>query len=155
MIHYGDFQFGISKSGKTAKLKKEVKMKQICYYAHTMTSYGSTIEQQDVELLQNLGFEVVNPNTPNIQAECDDFIKTNGREHVMDYFKSLVENCDLVAFRAIPNGDILSGVAAEVQHALDWNIPVIELPCSLQARMMDYPETKQYLTELGHYKAEN
>jgi hypothetical protein len=117
-----------------------------------MTSYGSTIEQQDVKLLEKLGFEVINPNTPEIQIGCDEHIESYGRETVMNYFRDIVEECDVLAFRAIPNGDILSGIAAEVQHALDWNIPVIELPCSLQSRMMDYPETKQYLIELGHYK---
>lgn len=41
-----------------------------CYYAHTMTSYGSTIEQQDVELLESLGFEVINPNQKKYQDGC-------------------------------------------------------------------------------------
>lgn len=123
-----------------------------CYYAHTMTSYGSTIEESDIKLLENLGFEVINPNTPQISEDCQIYIDTYGKNHVMEYFKEIVEDCDLIAFRSIPNGDILSGISAELEAALDNNIPIIELPCSLHMRMMDYPETKQYLIELGHYK---
>jgi hypothetical protein len=127
-------------------------MKLKCYYSHTMTSYDSTIEQEDIELLERLGFEVVNPNSPDIQSEMEDYINMYGKQNVMDYFKSVVRFCDVVAFRAIPNGDILSGVSAELEEAIEEEIPIIELPCSLQSRMMDYPETKQYLIELGHYK---
>jgi hypothetical protein len=124
-----------------------------CYYAHTMTSYGSTIEQIDIKLLEKLGFEVVNPNQPRFQEECAAYSKKYGWDKVMDYFKKVIsEECDMVAFRSLPNGQILSGVAAEVQHAIEKGLPIIELPCSVEKRCMDYPETKRYLIELGHYK---
>lgn len=126
--------------------------KLICYYAHTMTSYGSTIEFEDIQLLEKLGFEVVNPSKPEIAAGCKLYTEKHGWQKVMDYFKNIIDACDLIAFRGIPNGQILSGVAAEVEHALNIGIPVIELPCSIKKRSMDYPETKQYLIELGHYK---
>ena len=123
-----------------------------CYYAHTMTSYGSTIEAQDIQLLERLGFEVINPSKPEIAEGCKKYTEKYGWDKVMNYFKNIVDACDLVAFRSLPNGQILSGVAAEVQHAVENSIPVIELPCSINKRCMDYPETKQYLIELGHYK---
>lgn len=123
-----------------------------CYYAHTMVSYGSTIEQQDLALLNSLGFEVINPNTPEHAKYCKEYAEVYGKENVMEYFKALVEDCDMVAFRGLPNGDILSGISAELQRAIELNLPIIELPCSIESRMMDYPETKQYLIELGHYK---
>ncbi len=124
-----------------------------CYYAHTMTSYNSTIERQDIELLERLGFEVINPNQSKYQEGCKSYCKEHGWENVMEYFEDIISNeCDMVAFRSLPNGKILSGVAAEVAHAKVIGYPVIELPCSLNNRYMDYPETKQYLIELGHYK---
>lgn len=130
-----------------------MKNKLRCYYAHTMTSYNSTIEKKDIELLEKLGFEVENPNQPKHQKGCEQYAKLHGWDKVMDYFKKVIEeDCDMVAFRSLPNGQILSGVAAEVQHAISINYPVIELPCSVHKRCMDYPETKQYLIELGHYK---
>lgn len=45
-----------------------MKNKIRCYYAHTMTSYNSTIEKQDIELLKKLGFEVENPNQSKHQS---------------------------------------------------------------------------------------
>jgi hypothetical protein len=124
-----------------------------CYYAHTMTSYNSTIEAQDIELLETLGFEVMNPNTDVHQQGCKDYAFTHGVSKVMNYFVEFISTqCDVVAFRALPNGQILSGVATEVDAAITLGIPVIELPCSVRKRMMDYSETKQYLIELGHYK---
>ena len=124
-----------------------------CYYAHTMLSYNSTIEKQDVELLETLGFEVINPNQSKHQIGCKEYAAKHGWDKVMDYFKKVIEEeCDMVAFRSLPDGQILSGVAAEIQHAVSINYPVIELPCSINKRSQEYPETKQYLTEIGFYK---
>lgn len=123
-----------------------------CYYAHTMISYDSTIEKQDLELLEKLGFEVINPNTEKIKKGCSEYIKMFGKEKVMDYFYDIVCQCDIVAFRSIPTGQILSGISRELEAALENNIPIIELPCNLKNRMQEYPETKNYLIELGFYK---
>jgi len=121
-----------------------------CYYAHTMVSYGSTIEKQDIETLEELGFEVINPNTPEYQEQCQEYVLEYG--DVMDFFGAIVMSCDILAFRSLPNNDILSGISFEIDKAIQYKIPVIELPCALKERMMTYPETKQYLIELGHYK---
>lgn len=124
-----------------------------CYYAHPMYTYGSTLEQRDLELLDALNFEVVNPNCPEVQIGLKDYIELHGISKTMEYFTDIVASCDVIAFRALPDGRLLSGVAAEVQYAINTDIPVIELPRLLEKRMMDYPETKEYLTELGFYKA--
>jgi len=123
-----------------------------CYYAHGMHTYGSTIEQEDIKLLEFLGFEVINPNTPEIQEDMRLYISANGAGKTMEYFTELVKSCDLLAFRGLPSLILLSGVSVEIETALDLGKPVIELPCSLQTRMLDYPTTKRYLIELGHYK---
>ena len=123
-----------------------------CYYAHTMISYGSTIEEQDINLLKSLGFKVINPSSPEISEGCAKYIKAFGNSNVMKYFEDIIDGCDLVAFRSLPDGTILSGISAEVKHALKTGLPIIELPCNLDNRMQEYPETKRYLTELGFYK---
>ena len=123
-----------------------------CYYAHTMLSYNSTQEKIDVELLESLGFEVVNPNAEWIKESVEKYIVVNGSNKVMDYFNTIIIDCDLIAFRALPNGDILSGIASELTFGKSQNIPIIELPCSLGRRMLDYPATKEFLIEVGHYK---
>lgn len=125
-----------------------------CYYAHGMLTYNSTIEEQDVKLLNFLGFEVINPNKKETQIACQQYAKVHGKDKIMDYFKLMVDDCDLVAFRGLPDNNLLSGVSIEIQHALDTNKPIIELPCSLTRRMLDYKLTKQYLTEVGYYKME-
>lgn len=127
--------------------------KLVCYYAHTMTSYGSTIETSDIQLLESLGFDVLNPNTEEIQLGLKEYIEKNGTANVMEFFRDVIyEKCDMLAFRSIPNGQILSGVAKEITYAQDLGLPIIELPCSIAKRSMEYLETKQYLIELGHYK---
>lgn len=123
-----------------------------CYYAHTMLSYGSTIELKDVGTLEKLGFEVLNPNQEWVQKECKLYAEEHGKEHTMDYFKKLIDQCDVIAFRANPDGNILSGISYEVKYAVEKDKMVIELPSSLYERMWDYPRTKRYLIEIGHYK---
>ena len=108
-----------------------------CYYAHPMLSYNSTIEQKDLILLEKLGFEVENPNQETHQKGCQDYAAKFGGDKVMDYFKLIVEDCELVAFRSMPNGEILSGVGVEVEHAININIPVIELPSNITRRTLD------------------
>ena len=124
-----------------------------CYYAHSMLSYGSTIEKQDVDLLTKLGFEVINPNQPEIELAVQEYIIVFGRENCMNFFKPIIDQCDIVAFRGLPNGDILSGIGFEINYAKEIGLEVIELPCNLNKRMLDYSTTKQTLIELGFYKA--
>lgn len=130
--------------------KKNKKLK--CYYAHTMLSYNSTIEKEDITMLKLLGFKVFNPNQGWVQNECDEHIKEHGKDKTMEYFEHLIDDCDILAFRGNPDGSILSGISHEVQYAMGTYKPIIEIPCSLTKRMMDYPETKKYLIEIGHYK---
>lgn len=126
-----------------------------CYYAHSMLSYGSTIEEYDIQLLQKLGFEVVNPNCKEISDGMNKYIEKFGRNNVMRYFQNIVGSCDVVAFRALPDGTILSGISSELLAAKASFIPIIELSCSLEKRMTEYPETKQLLLEMGFYKINN
>ena len=130
-----------------------MKKQSICYYAHTMLSYNSITEKKDIELLEKLRFKVIYPNTPIISQECEKYSNLHGKDKVMQYFRDYIrENCDMVAFRGNPNGSILSGVSQELEEALKIGLPIIELPCSLKSRMMDYPKTKEYLNDIGFYK---
>lgn len=117
-----------------------------------MTSYNSTREEMDVKILEALGFKVINPNQEKHQKGCIEYGEKNGSDKVMEYFRNLVDDCDIVAFRSIPDGRLLSGVAYEVNHAIESKKIIIELPSTLKSRMMTYPETKEYLIDLGHYK---
>jgi hypothetical protein len=62
------------------------------YYAHCIAIYDTPQEQRDIETLQQLGFEVVNPNCP----ESANGYKVLG----MEYFRQFADTCDAIAFRS-------------------------------------------------------
>ncbi len=113
----------------------------LIYYAHAMSLYGTLQEARDVETLTLLGFEVYNPNC----EEGSTVAKTKG----MAGFKELVDNCGGLAFRALPDGRIPAGIADEVKWTREAFKPVIELPSSMNSRMISVEETREYLTEIG------
>lgn len=48
-------------------------MKKV-YYAHSLHLYNTPQEKRDIELLEKLGFEVLNPNQPEIQEKIQSLI---------------------------------------------------------------------------------
>lgn len=111
------------------------------YYAHVMALYDTPQEKRDVQLLQRLGFDVLNPNRPAHAA--------GAKREGMEYFKGLVLKCDVLAFRALPDGSISSGVAMEIKWAQEADMPVFELPGSVSRRCLTVEQTREYLTEVG------
>jgi hypothetical protein len=114
---------------------------KICYYAHSVALYGTKQEERDLETLWRLGFEVENPATP--------FHSDNYAIKGMDYFKNIIEACDVLAFRAHVDLYIGAGVAKEIGWAKDAGLPIIELPSVMSSRMIDIEQTKEYLKEVG------
>jgi len=109
------------------------------YYAHCLSIYDAPQEKRDLEVLKSLGFEVVNPNCP----ECAEGYKKEG----MDYFRRYAEECEAIAFRALPDGRIPAGIGKEIRMFKDRNKPAIELPSGLLSRLMSIEETREYLME--------
>jgi hypothetical protein len=118
-------------------------MRRVIYYAHPMNLYGTPQEERDIALLVSLGFEVLNPADPEYTLEAEQY------RNKMAYFKTLVSQCDALAFRACPDGRITCGVAQEIDEMLGLGLPVFELPRSIKARTMTIPQTLEYLTEIG------
>ena len=114
-----------------------------CYYAHSIALYGSKQEERDVETLKALGFDVLNPNTP----EHSDGYKNSGQG--MLYFRDIVVGCDVLAFRANPEGSINTGIFQEIVYMQSVQKPVIELPSMLAKRCLSIDETSNYLKEQG------
>lgn len=110
------------------------------YYAHSMHLYGSKQEERDISTIQSLGFTVVNP--------ADQIHQARGAS-AMTYFRQLVRTCQVLIFRALPDGKIGSGVAAEIAQARADNIPVLELPWGETRRVLSVEDTRSYLGELG------
>jgi hypothetical protein len=57
----------------------------------------------------------------------------------------MAANCDLIAFRALPDGSITCGVAKEIK----MGPPVIELPSGVTRRTLTMQQTLETLAELG------
>ena len=119
------------------------------YYAHCQAIYGTKQEERDLVLLKSLGFEVLNPNSPE-HIEIAVKMKASGQaDRVMDYFSSLVFQCDAVAFRALPDGAVPAGVSKEIGVATKTNKPVFELPSCISRRTITVEQTREYLAEVG------
>lgn len=129
------------------------------YYAHFMGVYNTPQEERDIKTLKELGFEVVNPNQPEIQKEVEerlDYHRKHGSVNQDPYmlmfddvFFSRVRKCEVFAFRALPDGRIPGGVAMELKQAQKNNKIIIELPCGTHARSMGKEDTREYLRDIG------
>lgn len=108
------------------------------YYAHCVALYGTKQEERDIETLTLMGFEVINPS--------DQIHKEVYPIYGMDYFINLVKQCDAIAFRALPDGRIPAGVAAEINCGIKL---IIELPNNITGRIISIEETKEYLHNCG------
>jgi len=120
-------------------------MKKI-YYAHCQAIYNTPQEKRDVDLLEELGFEVINPNAPEHIGAVQKMKSREPHINVMEYFYSLVKQCDALAFRALPDGSIPAGVGGELNNL---SIPVIELPSGISRRVLTVDQTREYLKEIG------
>lgn len=117
------------------------------YFAHPMYLYNTKQEERDVITLRHLGFRVINPNSEPYQSEYQHEIAA-GR-HNMDYWVNLANSCDALAFRGCPDGAILSGTGMEVFEFQKTGKPVIELPSSINRRLLSLDDTRTFLSEIG------
>lgn len=123
------------------------------YYAHFMGIYDTLQEKRDIELLQTLGFDVLNPNTPEVQAGIEAWKEANpekdGDALLTQYFGGLIKGCQAFAFRGITPNQIPSGVYKELLVAQEIGLPIIELPGGLTQRALSVDSTREYLREYG------
>lgn len=124
------------------------------YYAHCMAIYGKPVEERDIDSLTRMGFDVVNPNTPEIAAAVLEVKRLEGDVKNSDLvmntvFKPLVLSADVFAFRGLPDGSIPSGVMKELVWATIAGKPIIELPSNISRRELSVSQTRAYLAEAG------
>jgi hypothetical protein len=118
-----------------------------CYYAHFMGIYNTPAEVRDMATLEAMGFQVTNPNSDTVKNELNAYKVFH--DNYMTYFTDLVQEHDIVAFRALPDGRLPAGVAMEVNAGKDAGKIIIELPCGIVSRTMDHAETVEYLENIG------
>lgn len=129
------------------------------YYAHFMGLYDTKQEKRDIKNLEALGFEVVNPNSKVISEWYQGLALENQTlEEPLQYeqlfsetFGSIVRGCDVLAYRALPDGRISGGVAMEIEYAQSVGNPVICLPNTTEIirNKMTGAETRAYLIDMG------
>ena len=81
--------------------------------------YGSVKESEDLRLLQKEfpEAEIINPSS----------IKPNDLSDRMAPYLRVIEKCNLLIFRRIPNEPVTGGIGKEINHALDKQIKVLEI----------------------------
>lgn len=121
------------------------------YYAHCMALYDTMQEERDEALLEQLGWRVLNPNAPEHQegVKAANARDPGNPQAGMNYFRPLVEKCDILAFRALPDGAIPAGVFLEIEWARAVGRPVVELPSSVLRRGITREQTREYIREVG------
>jgi hypothetical protein len=116
-----------------------------------MGIYNTPQEERDIKTLQSLGLEVINPNTKEISEKFNNLLKSQmPYDRAFDIvFKELVRQCEVFAFKALPDSKISSGVALELDEAKRYNKIIIELPSSINQRTLSIEATKEYLRDIG------
>lgn len=115
-------------------------MKKV-YFARPISLYKTKQDLRDIKLLQDLGFEVVNPDKDELSKRY--------KEEGMSVFLSAVMDCDCLAFRSFQDLKIGAGVKAEIQKAIETGKMVFELPTITDSRFLSVEETRQYLAYIG------
>lgn len=126
--------------------------KKKVYYAHSMGIYNTKQEERDIKLLEDLGYEVINPNNKEVSDLFKKYIDEEKRsyEDAFDIvFGYLVRESDILAFRAQLDGFIGAGVAKEIEIAEVNSKPIIELPSAIYKRVATPEQTRAYLKEIG------
>ena len=124
-------------------------MKKKVYYAHSVALYNTPQEERDIATLEKLNLEVFNPNQQKLQ---DEFNEQKQHDYVLAFeqvFLHSIQECDVFAFRALPDGRIPGGVAKELVYAQEQGKTIIELPVNIIRRSMEVDETREFLEEIG------
>ena len=111
-----------------------------------MASYDTDQERSDIHTLNLLGYNVENPNSPKHKKIVND-MRSKGKDssQIMNYFCQVVEGCDGLAFRGLPDGSLPAGVAKEIEVMKRVGEPIIELPEFGERKTLTVRATRQYI----------
>lgn len=125
------------------------------FYSHSMMVYGTDDEQVEKKLIRNefSDFGIVSPkfyegDDEKMKDDLDILFEGNDGKNVeeMEFYKMIVSSCQMLVYSKWKN-EIPSGVAIEVNHAIDIDIPVFELvggeflPQKFRVDGLSYEET--------------
>lgn len=116
--------------------------KKKAYYARSIDQYDKEHDNHCIKELENLGFEVVDPNKFFTKEEYD--------EKGMQMFFDRIKDCDVFFFKSIyQGGKITAGVFKEYCYAQELGIPAYEIPFNVSIRSLTVEGTRQYLKDKG------
>ena len=120
------------------------------YYARCQAIYGTPQEARDIELIESLGYRVLEfPSQDAIDA-MKLANHNNPDWNVMDHvFMPIVRGANILFFRSLPGLAIPAGVAREIKYATNIDTPVLELPSFSMRPILDVDDTRLYLKEIG------
>jgi len=105
------------------------------FYSHSKMKYGTDDEKAEKEQIRNMfsDFGIVSPkfykgNHEKMIDEMDKLYKHNDGKRIeeMEFYKMIVGSCQMLVYSKWED-EIPSGVAIEINHAIDIGIPVFEL----------------------------
>lgn len=111
------------------------------YFARPISLYNTPQDERDIQLMEALGFEVVNPNKEKLSKRY--------QKEGMSVFYKAVADCDALAFRSFPDLSISAGVHGEILKAEELGKPVFELPTITSSRVLSVDDTRAWLKYLG------
>lgn len=112
------------------------------YYARPISLYNSHQDFRDIQIIKDLGFELLNPNKEELQSRY----KTEG----MNVFLEAVKECNILFYRSFPDLKISAGVQKEIDEAIKNNCIILELPTLIENRVLSVEDTRNYLKYLGY-----
>jgi hypothetical protein len=134
---------------------KDDHVKGRVFYSHSMMVYDTDDEQIEKELIRNTfsDFGIVSPkfyegDNEKMEDDMDKLFEGNDGKKVeeMEFYKKIVSSCQMLVYSKWKN-ETASGVAIEVNHAIDIGIPVFELagheflPQKVHVGGLSYEET--------------
>jgi hypothetical protein len=93
------------------------------------------------QIIKNLREQAENDNPPECAHDSASLAE-------IDFRLTLVDTCDGLAFRALPNGEITAGVHKEIKRMIEKGGFVFELPRLLNYRGLPVGKTRNWMQEL-------
>ena len=127
------------------------------FYSHSIRTYGTETERVEKELIRHKfdDFGVVSPrfydvNSEKIREAIAKFYNGDHQKSIeaTEFYKTIVSGCQMLVYSKWKN-EITSGVAVEVNHAIDIGIRVFELvgnkflPQKVHVDGLSYNETSE------------
>jgi hypothetical protein len=156
-LNFDDFNKKILRNFFDDEYDSDDHSKGRVYYSHSIRTYGTDTERDEKELIRHRFdyFGLVSPtfydvNSEKMREEIAKFYKGDHQKNIetMEFYKTVVSGCQMLVYSKWKN-EITSGVAVEVNHAIDIGIPVFELvdnkfvPQKVHADGLSYNETSE------------